>query len=214
MKAYLTIPLLAASAFGQITVYEETDNECWFNEGGTWLGTCRDIFYWYCDEYEVNPGEACNVRTFSNTMLEWNYEDLAAIYFAYGVDDAWLDTNADTTTTDTSSLLRDLGDLPQIVFQSLLAIPDPRPTTHERYDDWVDPFSEGCVDITLSDNGIVYDTDEFPKLTYLRGMCGFRITFTNQNTISALNFKVKRDGASNLVASAIALTAVAASTLF
>ena len=84
MKAYLTIPLLATTALSNITVYEDTDNECWFNEGATYKGSCSDMFYNYCDEYEVNAGEACNVRTFSDTMLAFDFEEISAIFFAYG----------------------------------------------------------------------------------------------------------------------------------
>jgi hypothetical protein len=39
------------------------------------------------------------------------------------------------------------------------------------------------------------------------GMCGFKIQFTNNNTFTSLNVKVLRDGASTLLASAVAIAA-------
>jgi len=44
----------------------------------------------------------------------------------------------------------------------------------------------------------------------MRGMCGFRITFTNNNEFRNLPVQVLRDGATTLVTSAIAIAATAA----
>ena len=52
-----------------ITVFEETTNECWFNEGATYEGECKDLFYWHCDMYTIQADSACNVNTFSDTFL-------------------------------------------------------------------------------------------------------------------------------------------------
>ena len=101
-----------------------------------------------------------------------------------------------------------LGDLTKEIAKMLIAIPDPRLETHERYDDWVDPFSEGCYEITNGDYGdpVVWDQQLKPRINYMQGMCGFRITFTNHDTVD-LAVKVMRDFASTLGTTSLALAA-------
>ena len=107
--------------------------------------------------------------------------------------------------------MRDFSAWGQDVFTNLLVIPEPRPDTHEYYDDWVDPFSSGCYELT--DGPLIYNQEQPEKLNHVAGMCGFEITFTNNHEFEALMVQVKRDGASALVGSAMVLAATAA-TLF
>ena len=100
----MTAILASLSASMDIVVFTETDNECWFNEGATYEGSCTSLFYWYCDQYTLNPGEACNVSTFSDTQLYFTWEQIEAYYIPYGVNtQLWFDSQeAASESTDTT----------------------------------------------------------------------------------------------------------------
>lgn len=92
---------------------------------------------------------------------------------------------------------------------NLLNIPNPRPTTHQWYPEWEDPFADGCYELTSY--AVVYDSATSPKLDVIAGICGFKIQFDNYSTSEGLDIQVLRDGASTMASSAaLALLAAAA----
>jgi len=216
MKSTFALALTAFMSEAAITIVKESSKECWFNEGATYVKACEDIFYWYCDEYTIDPESSCIVRTFSDSIVQWSFSEVEVAYWPFGSENQWeigadaqegeAAANGEETSFDT--FVRDLGDYGMSIIQNLLIVPEPRPDTHEKYDDWVDPFSEGCKQLTTGP--ITYDQEAPPKLNYLSGMCGFKIQFTNNHPNQALTVFVKRDAASTLFATAAALAATVA----
>ena len=111
MRSTIAIALLA-SANAQFTILDSTDNECWFNEGAEWIGTCSNLFYWYCDEYEIDAGESCNVATFSDTQIDWEWEEVTVSTMAFGTDGGWErlnNANDDGSSSNFNSFIRDVS---------------------------------------------------------------------------------------------------------
>ena len=209
MKSAVALAIAASTASAAITTIPTTNNECWFNEGGQWLGRCTDLFYWYCDKYEVNEDDACNVSIFSDGILDWDFDGLKAAYTPMGRLAKWqVSQNSDDSSTSFSGFLRDFNDIGS-QFMNLLSAAD---ENHDRTGDWVDPFADECFELT--EYPITYDITQRPKLDAISGMCGFRIIFFNELDTAPLQFYVKRDGASTLLTSALAIAAVSAASLF
>ena len=211
MRSTIAIALLGA-ANAQFTILDSTDNECWFNEGAEWLGTCTSLFYWYCDEYEIEAGESCNVSTFSDTQIQWEWEEVVVSTMAYGTDGGWGridELNENDSSSNFNSFMRDISVWTEGALQSLIYKSDNIPDNdHKWYSSWADPFSEGCYE--LQSTPVKYDQETLPKLNRMSGMCGFRLTFTNNNEFRSLPVKVLRDSATTLVTSAIAIAATTA----
>ena len=99
---------LAAVANAQFVFIDSTTNECWFNEGANYIGKCTNLFYWHCDEYEILPQDSCNVSTFSDSMLEWSWDEVTASVMTYGVENGWRQANKQNSgeTTQFESFLK------------------------------------------------------------------------------------------------------------
>ena len=99
MKAF-TLALCAAVASAQTFV--TTNNECWLGQGGEYIEECKDVYFFTCDVYEVQPDTACNVYTFSDSRVTWFSQDIITHYWEYyrrtGVDkNDVIDGKADMT---------------------------------------------------------------------------------------------------------------------
>ena len=81
MKAFFTVALSAAVASAQTFV--TTNNECWLGQGGEYQEECKDVYFFTCDVYTVEPSAACNVYTFSDSRVTWFSQDLIAHYWEY-----------------------------------------------------------------------------------------------------------------------------------
>ena len=89
MRSAFTLALAAAVANAQFNFIGASKNECWFNEGATWLGKCTSLFYWKCDKYEIDAGDSCNVATFSDTQINWEWEEVTVSTMAQGYESGW-----------------------------------------------------------------------------------------------------------------------------
>ena len=58
-----------------------TDNECWLGQGGSYLGSCSDVYFFTCDEYEVV--DSCNIYTFSDSRITWSASDVSVHVWEY-----------------------------------------------------------------------------------------------------------------------------------
>ena len=213
MKSAISLALTAALASAEITIFNESYNECWFNEGAEWIGSCTDLFYWFCDKYLIFANESCVVRTFTDSKLQIDYDEIVVHYWPYGVEAKWMVAldeaeAAEDNGSNFDSFVRDLTAWSSMTFQNLITVPDPRPDTHEWYADWVDPFEDDCY--LLTENPSLYDTETLPKLNKIDGMCGFKIQFDNYSETTDLDVRVMRDGASTLVSAVIAVAATSA----
>ena len=98
MKATLTFALAAATASAQ-TIFT-TDNECWLGQGGEYTGSCRDVFYLTCDEYDVYANSACNIFVFSDNRLDWNSSMISVVYWAWNMENDYDKSLGKTSGTD------------------------------------------------------------------------------------------------------------------
>ena len=69
MNSYISLSIAVAVASAQTFV--STNNECFKGEGGRFIDNCSDVYFFTCDNYEVNAGDACNVFTFSDSRIQW-----------------------------------------------------------------------------------------------------------------------------------------------
>merc|ERR1719215_2202735 len=90
MKSAISLALTAALASAEITIFNESYNECWFNEGAEYTGSCTHLFYWFCDKYTILANESCVVRTFTDSKLEVAFEDITVHFWPYGYKSKWL----------------------------------------------------------------------------------------------------------------------------
>ena len=113
MKAAFSLAVSAACVSAQ-TIFT-TNNECWKGEGGRYVGSCRDVFYLTCDEYEVAANTACNVFTFSDSRVEWNTSQISVVYWAYNQNQPWDKSLGKTSGDDFGGSGRCYGveDVPQ-----------------------------------------------------------------------------------------------------
>jgi len=81
MNSYISISLAVAVASAQTFV--STNNECWLGQGGRYTGECSDVYFFTCDEYEVDAATACNVFTFSDSRITWFPQDITVHYWSY-----------------------------------------------------------------------------------------------------------------------------------
>lgn len=82
---------LGSLALAGITIINESNNECWFNEGATFTGHCMDLYYWHCDTYNIAQDKSCIVRTFSDSMIKSSYIDnINAAYWVYAKKTSWM----------------------------------------------------------------------------------------------------------------------------
>ncbi len=101
---------------------------------------------------------------------------------AQGWESGWkkAQKNNNDESTSFDSFLRRVSTFTTEAVQKLIYISDNIPEdSHEYYSSWEDPFSEGCFELQTSP--IIYDQETRPKLNKMSGMCGFRITFENEN---------------------------------
>ena len=186
MKTTITLALTALVAQADVTIFVETPNECWFNEGGTWIKPCFDLFYWYCDKYEIEADSSCKVRTFSDTRIDNPWDEITVHYTSYGYEGQWLAEIEieDEDSTDSSSSGGSSGGSSFDTFKrmfswgienttNLINVPNPRPDTHDWYPEWVDPFADECYELTAA--AVEYDSETMPKLDLIDRMCGFMI---------------------------------------
>ena len=87
MKAAFTLACVVATINAQTVI--TTSNECWKGQGGSYRGSCSDVYFFTCDEYEVET--SCNVLTFSDSRLTWFASSVNVAYWSY-----YLAQNADS----------------------------------------------------------------------------------------------------------------------
>ena len=81
MNTAFSFALVAAVASAQ--TFTSTSNECWLGQGGQWFDNCSDVYFFTCDIYEVNKGDACNVYIFSDSRVTWFSQDIIAHFTEY-----------------------------------------------------------------------------------------------------------------------------------
>lgn len=101
MKQFLSL-LLTAASVAQAQTFSTTNNECWKGEGGRYKGECKDVYFFTCDIYLVEPDTACNVYVFSDSRLTWFSQDLSVYYWTY-YKASGVDKKADVTGDDFES---------------------------------------------------------------------------------------------------------------
>ena len=79
MKAAFTLACALATANAQTVI--TTSNECWKGQGGSYTGTCSSVYFFTCDEYEVES--SCNVLTFSDSRVTWFASDITVAMWSY-----------------------------------------------------------------------------------------------------------------------------------
>ena len=79
MKAAFTLASVLATVNAQTVI--TTDNECWQGQGGSYVGSCSSVYFFTCDEYEVES--SCNVLTFSDSRLTWFGADVRVAMWSY-----------------------------------------------------------------------------------------------------------------------------------
>ena len=79
MKAAFTLALALATVNAQTVI--TTNNECWKGEGGQFTGSCSSVYFFTCDEYEVES--SCNVLAFSDSRITWFGSDIRVAYWSY-----------------------------------------------------------------------------------------------------------------------------------
>ena len=85
MKAAFALSLAIAYANAQSNT--TTNNECWKGEGGRYVSACKDVYFFTCDNYIVEPDSSCNVYTFSDGRLTWNTSDVKVQFWSYYLND-------------------------------------------------------------------------------------------------------------------------------
>ena len=83
MKNLEALTVLGTLLAGSTLANRSTTNECWVNEGATYLGQHFDLFFDYADSYRMDPANTCNVFTYSTSQVTWNSNDLEAFYWQY-----------------------------------------------------------------------------------------------------------------------------------
>ena len=79
MKAAFTLACVLATINAQTVI--TTSNECWKGQGGAYTGSCSSVYFFTCDEYEVET--SCNVLTFSDSRLTWDTSDITVAMWSY-----------------------------------------------------------------------------------------------------------------------------------
>lgn len=221
MRTFISLAAMAALASAGVTIIEETNNECWFGEGAEYLGECFDLFYWYCDEYNILPQSKCVIRTFSDALVNSESDYLESAYWNYAAVTSWMEainavdpaeaaeeSNFDSFKADVSFAEQTATRFQDADLETTEELTQERTVVvNERPADWVDPFEGNCYE--LNTRPITMDMDAPPKLNFVSGFCGFKIQFTNNHEYAKNLVRVMRDEASTLVASAAILTAAA-----
>ena len=79
-----------------------TDLECWGEIGSSpYQGECYDLWYSYCDSYQLEPEESCNVFTYSVSEIQWFSASISAVHWIY--QEKEVDPNDPTTAEGGSS---------------------------------------------------------------------------------------------------------------
>ena len=190
MRTFLALAATAALSNAAVTIIEETTKECWFGEGADYLGECFDLYYWYCEHYNIWADQSCVIRTFSDSLVKTESDFVDVAYWQFAQRSGWLSDIEESTAAAEEDQFDDFNFKADVSFteQAATRLQDDLETTddvsstrrtvvvNEIPDDWVDPF-ENCEE--LNTRPITYDLDSPPKLNYVWGMCGFKIQFTN-----------------------------------
>jgi hypothetical protein len=184
MRTLFSLAATAVLANAGITIINETSNECWFNEGAVWNGECSDLYYWFCDDYSIEPESSCLVRVQSDTQIITESEYITAAYWIYAAETSWMKALEDETAEDSSSssfdsFISDLGHAANFATFAATKLNVEGDAPHERYIEWVDPFEADCYE--LNTKPISYDIAQKEKLNYVSGLCGFKIQLTNSH---------------------------------
>jgi hypothetical protein len=110
MKSTIALALTGALANAGVTIINESSSECWFEENAKYLKSCFSLYFWHCDEYSIDPESSCVVRTFSDTQIDWDYEQVEVAYWAYGESNSWIqklngedEESSSSSSSDSSS---------------------------------------------------------------------------------------------------------------
>lgn len=188
MRSLLSVAALAALTNGQITIIQDTTNECWFNEGAEYMGVCSTIYYWYCDTYNVLPQDRCILRTLSDTILTTESDYIDISYWSYAQDKDWIaqleqesNAAASSNAKNDNSFNSFFADFSSESSTNLMSFASTTfdPNLHVRTADWVDPFENVCK--LLNTNPVSYDLETKPKLNMMVGLCGFKIQLSNRH---------------------------------
>ncbi len=78
MKLYLALAGLAL-----VQAQQTTDNDCFEEEGASYVEGCRDLFYKMCDKFTINVDNSCNVVTYGNAAVSWFSKDITVKYWDF-----------------------------------------------------------------------------------------------------------------------------------
>ena len=80
----LNIALALATTQVAANSVTTTDVECWGEIGDSpYQGECYDLWYSYCDQYQLEPESSCNVFTYSVSEIKWYSQSLSAVHWVY-----------------------------------------------------------------------------------------------------------------------------------
>ena len=209
MKFTAALALAVGSA--QANTYQKTTNECWDDQGATHLGNCFDLFYRYCDEYEIGPGQTCNVHTFSRSTVKYLTSDMTSLYwkFIYPLNSIGGD-GSDSSSSSSSSGGSDFDDFADFnawddfgEFKAKLRAHLPIEQPEEPREN---PFDNGCI----KENEIPKILTKGNAITLTANQCAIRYQIKNESEIGTYTFQVGRDSAVALSSAVAALYAVLA----
>lgn len=64
-----------------------TTNLCFEEQGATYEGSCRSIWYPMCDKFTLEPDGTCNVETAGDAKIQFYSSDIDTMIWNYVLDD-------------------------------------------------------------------------------------------------------------------------------
>ena len=201
MKFAAVLALAVGSA--QAANFQTTLNECWDDEGATHLGKCFDLFYRYCDEYEIGPEQTCNVHTFSRSSVKYLTTELDVIYWVF------IKTDEEEEIEITPVNDNDFDDFSSangaFNFKAKLQAHEPEELDPDE-EPREDPFENGCV--KEAEIPSPYNKGNAISLQGLQ--CALRYQIVNKSELGTYKFSVGRDSAAALSTAVASLYAILA----
>ena len=197
MKFAAVLALAVGSA--QAANFQTTTNECWDDEGATHIGECWDLFYKYCDTYEIAAEQTCNIHTFSRSAIKFLTTDLDVIYWVFVKTDE--DEEIEITPVNDNDF-DDFSSGNAFNFKAKLQAHEPEENPEPRED----PFENGCV----KEAEIPSPYSKGTAVSLQGRQCALRYQIVNKSEIGTYKFNVGRDGAAALATAVASLYAILA----
>ena len=74
MKAFFGVACLLSYAAAQQT----TTNDCTMEDDAVFNGTCKDLYYKLCRNYNIVPAGSCNFKTYGSINVNWFASQITA----------------------------------------------------------------------------------------------------------------------------------------